>query len=80
MEHATPNRAPHKAKKISVVEAAIVSAGFEYRPVRSYEDVPGPFSRPLVAYAIGFEAYAPRKLSEALLAPLAMRLINTGER
>jgi len=40
--------------------------------------VPAPFSRPLVAYAIGFEAYAPRKLSEALLAPLALRLVNTA--
>jgi hypothetical protein len=78
MEHAKPNRAPQKAKKISVVEAAIVTAGFEYRSVRSYEDAPEPFSRPLVAYAVGFEAYAPRKLSEALLAPLTMRLANTA--
>jgi hypothetical protein len=79
MQHAKLNRAPQKAKKISVVEAAIVTAGFEYRPVRSYEDVPASsFSQPLVAYAIGFEAYAPRKLREALLAPLAMRLVNTA--
>jgi hypothetical protein len=36
MEHATPDRARQKVTKISVVEAAIVSAGFEYRSVRSY--------------------------------------------
>jgi hypothetical protein len=79
MQHAKPDRAPPKAIKVSVVEAAIVTAGFEYRPVRSYLDVPLKFSRPLVAYAIGLEAYAPRKLSAALLAPLAMRSANTAD-
>ena len=54
-------------------EAAIVAAGFPYRPVRSVEDMPACFSRPICRLAIRLNDWATDKQRQQLL-PFVARL------
>jgi hypothetical protein len=62
----------------SLVEAAVVVAGFERRPVRSADDCPPCFSRVLVWFAIHINNRMPDDLRNELLPPFITRLANTA--
>jgi hypothetical protein len=54
-------------------EAAIVAAGFPYQAVRSVDDMPDCFSRPICRLAISLNDWAPDKQRQLLL-PFVTRL------
>jgi len=54
-------------------EAAIVAAGFPYQAVRSVDDMPECFSRPICRLAISLNDWAPDKQRQLLL-PFVTRL------
>ena len=54
-------------------EAAVVAAGFSYRPVRSVQDMPNCFSRPICALAMQLNDEAGDEERQLLL-PFATRL------
>jgi hypothetical protein len=68
----------HIKDDYSLVEAAIVAAGFERRPVRSADDCPPCFSRVLVWFAIHINDRMPDDLRNELLPPFITRLANTA--
>jgi hypothetical protein len=61
-------------------EAAIVAAGFEYRPVRHVRDMPSCFSRPICELAMDLNDHADDEERQRLL-PFVTRLAcaDTGE-
>jgi hypothetical protein len=67
-----------ETREVSVIEAAIVTAGFEYRPVLTEDNCPDCFSRPIASYAISLNDYMPDRLRQELLTPLITRLANTA--
>ena len=69
---------PAEVTRLSIVEAAVVAAGFEYRPVEWPSECPPCFSRPLASYAISFDAFAPDELGREFLAPLMPRLARSS--
>lgn len=60
-------------------EAAIVAAGFEYKPVSGAKDCPPCFSRPIAQYAIGLNDWMPDALRQSLLMPFVTRLAGTAD-
>ena len=48
------HKKPTKARKVCVMEAAIVMAGFPYRAVMSAKDFPSSFSHTIASYSIGW--------------------------
>jgi hypothetical protein len=59
---------------VCLLEAAIVAAGFPYRPVYSRADVPDCFSPSLSAYGIQLNEASPDHLRQDLLAPFLTKL------
>jgi hypothetical protein len=64
---------PGKDGGTCINEAAIVAAGFEYRPVRRVEDMPDCFSRPICKLAMQLNDYATDAERQRLL-PFVTRL------
>src|SRR5829696_4991924 len=64
---------PGKDGGTCVNEAAIVAAGFEYRPVRRVEDMPECFSRPVCHFAMQLNDIASHAQRQRLL-PFVTRL------
>ncbi|MBQ0822838.1 hypothetical protein KBI52_21865 [Microvirga sp. HBU67558] len=64
---------PGKDGGTCINEAAIVAAGFAYRPVRSVQDMPGCFSRPICALAMQLNDEATDEERQLLL-PFVARL------
>jgi hypothetical protein len=64
---------PGKDGGTCINEAAIVAAGFPYRPVRSVQDMPGCFSRPICALAMQLNDEAGEEERQQLL-PFVVRL------
>jgi hypothetical protein len=64
---------------ICVAEAAIISAGLEYRAIKSAEDCPPCFSRIITEYAIGLNDRMPDDLRDELLKPFVRRLAGTSD-
>jgi hypothetical protein len=64
---------PGKDGGTCINEAAIVAAGFPYRPVRSVQDMPGCFSRPICAVAMQLNDEAD-DAERQLLLPFVTRL------
>ncbi len=62
-----------------VTEAAIVAAGFDYRPVYSADALPPCFSRVVAGYAIGLNDAMPDDLRQEYLKPYVTRLAFTAE-
>jgi len=62
-----------------VNEAAVVAAGFEYREIRSADDCPECFSRPIAAFAIKLNDTMPDKLRQELLLPFVFRLAGSRD-
>ncbi|MEA2937251.1 MAG: hypothetical protein QOC56_755 [Alphaproteobacteria bacterium] len=63
-----------------VNEAAIVAAGYAYRPVRRIEDCPQSFSRPLALYAMCInEIVLDDRLRAELLMPFVTRLAGSAD-
>ena len=60
-------------------EAAIVAAGFKYRPVKSADDCPPCFSRVVAGYAIRLNDAMPDDLRQELLTPFVTRLAGTAD-
>ena len=60
-------------------EAAIIAAGFEYKSVRSAEDCPPCFSRPISAYAICLNDRMPDDIRNKFLMPFITRLGGTTD-
>src|ERR687886_1682483 len=58
-------------------EAALVAAGFEYRPVRRVEDMPRCFSRPICQFAMWLNDIASDEKRQLLL-PYVTRLACAG--
>jgi hypothetical protein len=69
---------PTKTTNLNFAEAATVAAGFKYRQVECSGHCPTCFSRPILSYAISFDAFAPFELREELLFPFLTRLANTA--
>jgi hypothetical protein len=63
-----------KARKVCVMEAAIVMAGFPYRAVESARDCPSSFSYTISKYGIVLNDSMPTDLRQKLLSPLILRL------
>lgn len=61
-----------------ITEAAILAAGYDYRPINAPADAPYCFSRSLVTYAICLNDYMPDHLRQELLLPFATRLAFTA--
>jgi len=64
---------PGKDGGTCINEAAIVAAGFPYRPVRSVQDMPDRFSRPICALAMQLNDEA-EDAERQLLLPFVARL------
>jgi hypothetical protein len=63
-----------------VNEAAIIAAGYPYRPVRRIEDCPPSFSRPLALYAMCLnEIVLSDELRQELLLPFVARLAGSAD-
>ncbi|HEY7299804.1 MAG TPA: hypothetical protein VH684_18000 [Xanthobacteraceae bacterium] len=61
-------------------EAAIVAAGYPYRPVRRIDDCPASFSRPLALYAMCLnEIVLSDDLRQELLLPFVARLAGSAD-
>lgn len=60
-------------------EAAIVAAGFEYREIKSAEDCPPCFSRPIAAYALQCNDRMDNTTRNELLMPFVTRLAGTAD-
>ena len=60
-------------------ESAIVAAGFEYNAVRSPDDCPPCFSRPLSAYALQLNDAMSDDLRQELLMPFVTRLAGSAD-
>ena len=61
-------------------EAAIIAAGYPYRPVRRIEDCPPSFSRPLALYAMCLnEIVLSDDLRQELLLPFVARLAGSAD-
>ena len=58
---------PGKNGGTCINEAAVVAAGYEYRPVRSVEDMPECFSRPICRYAMRLNDEASNSERQQLL-------------
>src|SRR5215207_2088800 len=56
---------PGKDGGTCINEAALVAAGFEYRPVRRVEDMPKCFSRPICRLAMAIERHGKRRQARA---------------
>jgi hypothetical protein len=63
-----------KARKVCVMEAAIVMAGFPYRPVESAKDCPSSFSHTIARYGIVLNDSMADDLRQKLLSPLIVKL------
>jgi hypothetical protein len=70
---------PGKDGGTCINEAAIVAAGFPYRPVRSVQDMPDCFSRPICALAMQLNDEA-RDEDRQLLLPFVARLACADSR
>jgi hypothetical protein len=66
-----------KARKVCVMEAAIVAAGFPYRAVYSAKDCPSSFSHTIASYSIVLNDIMPADLRQKLLGPLIVNLGRT---
>ncbi len=64
---------PGKDGGTCINEAALVAAGFEYRPITRVEDMPGCFSRPICRLAMRLNDEASDEERQRLL-PFVMRL------
>ncbi len=64
---------PGKDGGTCVNEAAVVAAGYEYRPIRAAEDMPDVFSRPICRYAMLLNDEATDQERQQLL-PFVTRL------
>jgi hypothetical protein len=64
---------PGKDGGTCINEAAVVAAGFAYRPIRSVQDMPACFSRPICALAMQLNDEA-RDEERQLLLPFVARL------
>jgi hypothetical protein len=64
---------PGKDGGTCINEAAVVAAGFAYRPIRSVQDMPGCFSRPICALAMQLNDEATDEERQLLL-PFVARL------
>jgi hypothetical protein len=62
-----------------VNEAAVVVAGYPYRPVYSVEDLPASFSRPLAMLALCLNDTLDDELRQELLAPFVTRLAGSAD-
>ena len=67
------HRFPGKDGGTCINEAALVAAGFEYRSVRTVEDMPACFSRPICQYAMHLNDLASDQERQQLL-PFVTRL------
>ena len=63
---------PGKDGGTCINEAAVVAAGFAYRPVRSVQDMPGCFSRPICALAMRLNDEATDEERQLLLPFVAL--------
>ncbi|MBQ0821214.1 hypothetical protein KBI52_13475 [Microvirga sp. HBU67558] len=68
---------PGKDGGTCINEAAVVAAGFPYRPVRSVQDMPNCFSRPICALAMQLNDEANDEERQLLL-PYVTRLACAG--
>ena len=64
---------PGKDGGTCINEAALVAAGFEYKPIRAAEEMPGCFSRPICRLAMLLNDYASDEDRQRLL-PFVTRL------
>jgi hypothetical protein len=62
-----------------VNEAAIVAAGFKYRPVHTADDCPKSFSRVIAKYAICLNEAMSDNLRQELLLPFVTRLAGSAD-
>jgi hypothetical protein len=62
-----------------VAEAAIVAAGFSYRPVDAAGRCPSCFSRPLTHYAMRLNDAVDDELRQELLLPVVVRLAGSAD-
>lgn len=60
-------------------EAAVVAAGFEYRPVNSVGDLPKCFSWTISQFALELNDTMPAGLRQELLLPFVLRLANSAD-
>jgi hypothetical protein len=60
-------------------EAAIVAAGYVYRPVYSVKDLPASFSRPLAMFALCINDTVGDELRQDLLLPFVTRLDGSAD-
>ena len=67
-----------KAKKVCLLEASIVAAGFEYREVFSADDCPPGFSVIVATDAMLLNEIMPPRLRQKLLAPFITKLPGTA--
>lgn len=68
---------PKDTGHICVNEAAILFAGYKYRPVQIATNCPRCFSRVIASYAIGLNDYMPRAFRNRLLKPFVDKLPDT---
>src|SRR5436190_6333922 len=60
-------------------EAAVVAAGYPYRPVYSVKDLPPSFSRPLAMFALCINDTVGDALRQELLLPFVTRLDGSAD-
>ena len=70
---------PGKAGGACINEVAVVYAGFEYRKVKSVNDMPACFSRPICAFALYLNDHLPNSVRTRLLLPYVQRLAGTAD-
>jgi hypothetical protein len=72
------HRKLRKAKRVCVLEASIVAAGFEYREVLSADDCPPGFSTIFASDAMLLNEIMPPRLRQKLLTPFITKLAGTA--
>jgi hypothetical protein len=60
-------------------EAAVVAAGYPYRPVYCVKDMPSTFSRPIAMFALCLNDTLEDELRQELLLPFVVRLTGTAD-
>jgi hypothetical protein len=60
-------------------EAAIVAAGYPYRPIYRVRDLPASFSRPIALFALCLNDTLEDKLRQELLVPFVTRLAGSAD-
>ena len=59
-------------------EAAIVAAGYPYRPIYRVRDLPASFSRPIALFALCLNDTLEDELRQEFLVPFVTRLAGSG--